>query len=70
MTRRSQSSKAGLIMPVSRFSNKLRHMPQRLKRTSAGAGVYLTAVIEYLTGKQRNKQNKNINKRNMSSDVM
>ena len=49
-TRRSQSSRAGVIFPVARVANKLRsHV--RVQRVNKVAGVYLTAVIEYITGK-------------------
>lgn len=49
--RKSQSNRAGLTMPVSRFLNKLKKMPEMPGRVSKTAGVYMSAVIEYLIGK-------------------
>jgi len=49
-TRLSQSKKAGLILPVSRLQKKLKNLPRSGKRVSKLAGVYTTAVIEYLLG--------------------
>jgi hypothetical protein len=49
--RTSQSQKAGLLLPVARFRNKLKKLPQYVKRVTGGAGVYATAVLEYLIGK-------------------
>jgi len=47
--RRSQSSKAGLIFPVSRTNRKLKNLPMSGKRVTRTSAVYATAVIEYLT---------------------
>ena len=44
----SRSSKAGLIFPVGRVSTMLRK-GRFAKRVSASSGVYLAAVLEYLT---------------------
>lgn len=49
--RKSQSKRAGLILPVSRIHRRLKQLPQAPKRISKGASVYLTSVIEYLIGK-------------------
>lgn len=49
-SRRSQSSRAGLSFPVARFVRKMKQLPQASKRVSKPAGVYLTAVVEYLMG--------------------
>ena len=51
ITRRSLSSKAGLIFPAARIHRKLKSLPQQVKRVSKGAAVYLTGVVEYLMGK-------------------
>lgn len=48
--RSTQSSRAGLIFPVAKFTRKLRTMPQSTKRISKSAGVYTAAAIEYLMG--------------------
>ena len=48
--RTSQSSRAGLIFPVSRINKKLKKLPMSAKRVSRTSAVYATAVIEYLTG--------------------
>jgi hypothetical protein len=48
--RKSQSSKAGLIFPVSRTNRKLKNLPMSGKRVTRTSAVYATAVIEYLTG--------------------
>lgn len=45
----NKSKRAGLILPVSRFANKLRK-DFRVKRLSQIAPVYITAAIEYLVG--------------------
>lgn len=50
-TRKSQSSRAGLIFPVNRMYRKLKKSPQAPKRVGKGASVYITSVIEYLIGK-------------------
>jgi hypothetical protein len=47
----SLSKRSGLVFPVRRFKNKLKKIPQSMKRISIGAGVYLTSVLEYLVGK-------------------
>lgn len=52
--RRTQSAKSGLTFPVARFAKKLKTMPQAAKRVSKPAGVYVTAVIEYLMGFYKN----------------
>lgn len=44
----SKSKKAGLVFPVSRVTRYLREQHPG-KRLSAGSGVYLAAVMEYLT---------------------
>ena len=49
-TRQSQSKRAGLILPVARFQNKFKTMPAALKRVTRQSGVYMAAVIEYMTG--------------------
>ena len=49
-SRQTQSSRAGLLFPVSRFVRKMKLMPQSTQRFSKTAGVYMTAVIEYLMG--------------------
>ena len=55
VVRKSQSSRAGLIFPVSRMYRKLKKLPQAPKRVGKGASVYITSVIEYLIGKFYNK---------------
>jgi len=45
---RSKSKRAGLHFPVGRIQRKLRQSKQA-KRVSEGAGIYLAAVLEYLT---------------------
>jgi len=44
---KTKSSRAGLVMPVSRFQRYLRK-GQFAKRIGVGAAVYLAAVVEYL----------------------
>ena len=44
----SKTAKAGLVFPVSRMTRYLRK-GQYAKRIGSGAGVYLAAVLEYLT---------------------
>ena len=44
----SKSAKAGLIFPVGRISTMLRK-GRYAKRVSASSGVYMAAVLEYLT---------------------
>ncbi len=48
--RTSQSSKAGLLFPVSRIHRNLKKSPGSVKRISKVSAVYATAVLEYLTG--------------------
>jgi hypothetical protein len=48
--RQSQSSRAGLIFPVARINNKLKKFPTSCKRVTKTSAVYVTAVLEYLTG--------------------
>lgn len=55
-TRQSASFRAGLIMPVARFNRKLHNLPQRVNRVSKGAGVYISAVVEYLIGNYLSKK--------------
>jgi histone H2A len=47
----SQSSRAGLLFPVSRINRNLRLMPLHAKRITKASAVYVTAVLEYLTGR-------------------
>jgi len=49
----SKSARAGVLFPVARMSRYLRRLSYRL-RISAAAPVYQAAVIEYLTGNNRN----------------
>src|ERR1700722_18213651 len=43
-----RSSKAGLVFPIGRIGTLLRR-GQYARRVSASSGVYLAAVLEYLT---------------------
>jgi hypothetical protein len=47
----SQSSKAGIIFPVSRIHRYLKSAPATTTRVTKGASVYLAAVVEYLVGR-------------------
>ncbi len=51
-SRRSQSVRAGVIFPVARLANKLRRTLLGKRVTKVG-GVYLTSIIEYLAGMNR-----------------
>ena len=42
-----KSLKAGLILPIARVNKKLK---KRIERVGQGAPVYLTAVLEYISG--------------------
>ena len=56
MARISQSSRAGIVFPVSRVLKRLRELPQSTKRVSKGAAVYMSAVLEYLTGSESSSE--------------
>ena len=74
----SRSAKAGLIFPVGRVGSMLRG-GRYAKRVGAGAGVYLAAVLEYLTAEllelavksiaQSSKKTKRITPRHVSVAV-
>lgn len=49
--RTSQSSRAGIIFPVSRVHRYLKASPTTTSRVTKGASVYLSAVAEYLVGR-------------------
>jgi len=49
--RLSQSSRAGIIFPVSRMHRYLKSSPSATTRVTKGASVYLAAVTEYLVGR-------------------
>ena len=44
----SSSTRAGLVFPCARMTRKIRSL-SRVKRTSPTAGIYMAAVLEYLT---------------------
>ncbi|CAF0967751.1 unnamed protein product [Adineta steineri] len=46
--RKSRSTRAGLIFPVTRMKRLLKATPSAPARVSQGASVYLAAVVEYL----------------------
>lgn len=48
MERQSRSSRAGLMLPVSRIHRYLRNGNFSTSRIGSGAPVYLAAVLEYL----------------------
>ena len=47
----SQSSRAGIIFPVSRIHRYLKAAPATTTRVTKGASVYLAAIAEYLVGR-------------------
>ena len=47
----SQSSRAGIIFPVSRIHRYLKSAPLASTRVTKGASVYLAAIAEYLVGR-------------------
>jgi histone H2A len=49
--RTSQSSRAGIIFPVSRIHRYLKSAPSTTARVTKGASVYLAAITEYLVGR-------------------
>jgi histone H2A len=49
-TRRSRSTRAGIIFPVARIHRLLKSGPNATTRVTKGASVYAAAVIEYLVG--------------------
>ena len=49
--RSSQSSRAGIIFPVSRVHRYLKAAPLATTRVTKGASVYFSAVAEYLVGR-------------------
>lgn len=51
----SRSTRAGIIFPVTRLHRQLKSCPSAPKRITLGASVYLSSVLEYLTGKSISK---------------
>lgn len=47
----SQSTRAGIIFPVSRMHRYLKAAPAATSRVTKGAAIYLAAVTEYLVGR-------------------
>lgn len=49
-TRKSRSTRAGIIFPVARIHRLLKQAPSATTRVTQGASVYLASVVEYLVG--------------------
>ena len=49
-SRKSRSTRAGIIFPVARMHRYLKTGPNATTRVTQGASVYTAAVIEYLVG--------------------
>ena len=63
--RMTASLRSGLIFPVSRIHRIIQSLPNIPNRVSKGASIYLTAIIEYLTGMYIERTKAMIKKRAM-----